>query len=74
MFVLMLSVILWISMTGILPCDSLHTCLWGPHTIDRYVNVTITHLPRFNSRFRVPGNEAVDAFQSRGRERIIGLV
>ena len=74
MFVLMLSVILWISMTGILPCGSLHTSFWGPHTIDRYVNVTITHLPRFNSRFRVPGSGAVDTFQSRGRERIIGLV
>ena len=36
--------------------------LWGPHTVDRFANAANAHLPRFNSRFRVPGTEAVDAF------------
>ncbi|XP_068721832.1 uncharacterized protein [Montipora capricornis] len=36
--------------------------LWGPHTVDRFANAANVHLPRFNSRFRVPGTEAVDAF------------
>ena len=34
---------------------------WGPHTVDRFANASNAHLPRFNSRFRVPGSEAVDA-------------
>ena len=36
--------------------------IWGPHTVDRFPNALNAHLPRFNSRFRVPGREAVDAF------------
>ena len=36
--------------------------LWGLHTVDRFANAANAHLPRFNSRFRVPGTEAVDAF------------
>lgn len=36
--------------------------IWGPHTVDRFANALDAHLPRFNSRFRVPGTEAVDAF------------
>ena len=36
--------------------------IWGPHTVDRSANTFKAHLPRFNSRFRVPGTEAVDAF------------
>ena len=36
--------------------------IWGPHTVDRFANALNAHLPRFNSRFRVPGTEAVDAF------------
>ena len=36
--------------------------LWGPHTVDRFANAANAHLPRFNSSFRVPGTEAVDAF------------
>ena len=36
--------------------------IWGPHTVDRFANASNAHLPRFNSRFRVPGTEAVDAF------------
>ena len=36
--------------------------IWGPHTVDRLANALNAHLPRFNSRFRVPGTEAVDAF------------
>ena len=36
--------------------------LWGQHTVDRFANAANAHLPRFNSRFRVPGTEAVDAF------------
>ena len=36
--------------------------IWGPHTVDRFANAFNAHLPRFNSRFRVPGTEAVDAF------------
>ena len=34
----------------------------GPHTVDRFANAADAHLPRFNSRFRVPGTEAVDTF------------
>ena len=36
--------------------------IWGPHTVDRFANALNAHLPRFNSRFRVPGTVAVDAF------------
>ena len=36
--------------------------IWRPHTVDRFANAFNAHLPRFNSRFRVPGTEAVDAF------------
>ena len=36
--------------------------LWGQHTVDRFANAAKAHLPRFNSRFRVPGTEVVDAF------------
>ena len=36
--------------------------IWGPHTVDRFANALNAHLPRFNSRFRVPGTEAIDAF------------
>ena len=36
--------------------------IWAPHTVDRFANALSAHLPRFNSRFRVPGTEAVDAF------------
>ena len=35
---------------------------WGLHTVDWFANASNTHLPRFNSRFSVPGSEAVDAF------------
>ena len=36
--------------------------IWGPHTIDRFVNTRNVQLQRFNSRFYSPGSEAVDAF------------
>jgi len=36
--------------------------LWGPHTVDRFANSYNSHLPRFNSRFYMPGSESVDAF------------
>ena len=36
--------------------------IWGPHTVDRFANALNAHLSRFNSKFRVPGTEAVDAF------------
>ena len=36
--------------------------LWGPHTVDRFADHTNTQVPRFNSRFWVPGSEAVDSF------------
>ena len=29
--------------------------IWGPHTVDRFANALNAHLPRFHSRFRVPG-------------------
>ena len=35
--------------------------LWGQHTVDRFANAANAHLPKFNSRFLVPGTEAVDA-------------
>ena len=36
--------------------------LWEPHTVDRFVNTMNNQLPRFNSRFWVPGSEAINAF------------
>ena len=36
--------------------------LWGPHTVDRFADHVNAHIPRFNSRFWVPGSEAVDTF------------
>ena len=36
--------------------------LWGPHTIDRFADHLNAHTQRFNSRFWVPGSEAVDTF------------
>ncbi len=35
---------------------------WGPHTIDRFADHRNAKLPRFNSKYYVPGTEAVDAF------------
>lgn len=35
---------------------------WGPHTVDRFASDRNTHLSRFNSLFRCPGSEAVNAF------------
>jgi len=35
---------------------------WGQHTVDRFANASNAHLPRFSSKFSVPGSEAVDAF------------
>jgi hypothetical protein len=34
---------------------------WGPHTVDRFATANDKQLPRFNSRERGPGCEAVDA-------------
>ena len=36
--------------------------IWGPHIVDRFANALYANLPRFNSRFRVLGTEAVDPF------------
>jgi len=36
--------------------------IWGPHTIDRFASPGNAQLDRFNSRFYLPGAEAVDAF------------
>lgn len=35
--------------------------IWGPHSIDRFASCTNTQLPRYNSWFRDPHSEAVDA-------------
>ena len=35
--------------------------LWGPHTVDRFVDNYNAQLIRFNSRYACPGTEAVDA-------------
>lgn len=35
---------------------------WGPHSVDRFAADYNTQLSRFNSRYAVPGCEAVDAF------------
>eukprot|EP00111_Clytia_hemisphaerica_P009430 TCONS_00027673-protein len=35
---------------------------WGPFSVDRFARPENTKLPRFNSKFFVPGSEAVDAF------------
>ena len=35
---------------------------WGPNTVDRFASATNAQLPRFNSRFWVPGSEAIDSF------------
>ena len=34
---------------------------WGPHTIDRFASFYNSYCARFNSRWWVPGTEAVDA-------------
>lgn len=34
---------------------------WGPHTVDRFAAAINTHCRRYNSRWRDPGSEAVDA-------------
>ena len=36
--------------------------LWGLHTVDRFANAVNAQLPQFNSRFWVPGFEAIDSF------------
>lgn len=36
--------------------------LWGPHSIDRFADHVNTQTQRFNSRFWMPGSEAVDTF------------
>lgn len=36
--------------------------LWGPLNIDRFASYNNTKCERFNSKFYVPGTEAVDAF------------
>ena len=36
--------------------------LWGPHDVDRMAASWNTKLPRFNSKFRCRGSEAVDCF------------
>ena len=36
--------------------------LWGPHTIDRFANSVNAQVVRYNSRFWIPGSEAMDAF------------
>ena len=36
--------------------------VWGPHTVDRFADHLNAHTQRFNSRFWVPGSEAVDTF------------
>uniref|UniRef100_A0A914V7W6 Tyr recombinase domain-containing protein n=1 Tax=Plectus sambesii TaxID=2011161 RepID=A0A914V7W6_9BILA len=35
---------------------------WGPHSVDRFADHHNAKLPRFNSKYYVPGSEAVDAF------------
>jgi len=35
---------------------------WGTFSIDRFANFDNTKCDRFNSRYKVPGTEAVDAF------------
>ena len=36
--------------------------MWGSHTVNRFASYFSTQLPRFNSRFWIPGSEAVDVF------------
>lgn len=35
---------------------------WGPFTVDRFANFNNNKVKRFNSKYLVPGTEAVDAF------------
>ncbi len=35
---------------------------WGPHTVDRFADHRNAKCDRFNSKFHVPGSEAVDSF------------
>ncbi len=37
---------------------------YGPHTVDRFADHNNTRLPRFNSRYFVPGTECVDSFSA----------
>lgn len=46
--------------------QSIFECLndkWGPFTVDRFATHYNAKCLRFNSRFWVPGTEAVDAFK-----------
>ena len=36
--------------------------LWGPHDVDRFANKFNVQINRFNSRFWLPGTNAVDTF------------
>ena len=36
--------------------------MWGPFTIDRFANHNNAKVTRFNSKYFVPGTEAIDAF------------
>ena len=36
--------------------------VWGPHSIDRFANPHNLQIEQFNSRFWIPGSEAIDAF------------
>ena len=38
---------------------------WGPHTVDRFADITISQLPVYNSRFKDPQSSAVDALGQR---------
>eukprot|EP00873_Tetraselmis_striata_P044166 jgi/Tetstr1/464430/TSEL_000103.t1 len=34
--------------------------IWGPHTVDHFATMEIALVPRYNSRWTVPGTEAAD--------------
>ena len=48
---------------------------WGPHTVDRFSSHYSSKCKRYNSRWWVPGTEAVDSFgQDWGSPEVIWLV
>jgi len=46
--------------------------LWGPHIFHKFAAPGNAQLDRFNSRFWVPGSEAVDVLRVTGQKTTIG--
>ena len=74
MLVLMISLILLFSTTGILPRGFFAhlDLIWGPYTVDRFADAFNADLFRFNSGFRLRVQKLLMPFQSHEQRRITG--